>query len=261
MKDIHCHILFGLDDGSYNIEESIEIIENAINNGYTDLILTPHYREIQNYMADNRKKKKYFNCLLEEVDKRKLNINLFLGNEITLNDDFFYYLKTDQILSLNNSRYLLLELPFFEKFPNLKGVIKKIMELGYVVIIAHPERYEKYSVDDFVELVNEGVLLQGNIGSLYRKYGKFQEAKLKEMLKRHMIHFVGSDVHHSKQTSYSRIADVKEKLSILTGSVEMAEELISKNIGKVISDEEIVIYPIRKKVTKVRRLSNLIKLN
>jgi len=148
MKDIHCHILFGIYDGSYNLEESIKIIEKAINNGYTDLLLTPHYRQIQNYTADNKKKKKYFDCLLEEVEKRNLKVNIYLGNEITLDDDFFYYLKTNQILSLNDSRYLLIELPFFKKFPNLKSIVKDIMDLGYVIIIAHPERYEKYSVED-----------------------------------------------------------------------------------------------------------------
>ena len=49
MKDIHSHILFDIDDGAYNIEESIEIIKQAINNKYTDIVLTPHYRKKQNY--------------------------------------------------------------------------------------------------------------------------------------------------------------------------------------------------------------------
>lgn len=261
MKDIHCHILFGLDDGSYNLEESVKIIEKAISNGYTDLLLTPHYRYNQNYIADNRKKKKYFDCLLEEVEKRKLNINLYLGNEITLDDDFFYYLKTDQLLSLNNSRYLLIELPFFKKVSNLKNIIKDIMKLGYIVILAHPERYEKYSVEDFKELVDMGVLLQGSIGSLYRKYGRDAEDKLKEMLKKHMIHFIGSDVHHEKQSSYSRIHDVKEKVERLTGSSIITEELISTNIEKVIKNEDIKAYPVRKKVTKIKSLRKLIKMN
>lgn len=261
MKDIHCHILFGIDDGSYNLEESIKIIEKAISNGYTDLLLTPHYRYNQNYTADNKKKKKYFDCLLEEVEKRELNINLYLGNEITLDNDFFYYLKTNQLLSLNNSRYLLIELPFFKKVPNLKNIIKDIMELGYVVIIAHPERYEKYSVDDFKGLVDMGVLLQGNIGSLYRKYGRDAEEKLKEMLKRHMIHFIGSDVHHEKQSSYTRIQDVKEKIERLTGSSSIAEELISTNIEKVIKNEVIKTYPVRRRVTRVKSLRKLMKIN
>jgi len=106
-----------------------------------------------------------------------------------------------------------------------------------------------------------GVLLQGNIGSLYRKYGRSAEEKLEEMLKRHMIHFIGSDVHHVKQSSYTRIQSVKEKVEKLTGSSSMAQELVSTNIDKVIKDEEIKTYPVRRKVTRVRSLRNLIKIN
>lgn len=261
MKDIHCHILFGIDDGSEDINESIGIIEKAVDNGYTDLILTPHYRYDQNFIADNKTKMKVFRELKKEVEKRGIDVNIYLGNEITLDEDFFYYLKTNQILSLNESRYLLIELPFITKYPNLKEVIKKIMDIGLVVIIAHPERYLKYNVDDFVELVEMGVLLQGNISSLYGKYGKDAEDKIKEMLKRHMIHFLGSDVHMEKQTSYTRINDARERIAELTGSYDMADEIVSLNIDKVIKDKEIVPYPVRKKTTRVKALRSILRLN
>ena len=261
MKDIHCHILFGIDDGSEDIKESIKIIEKAVENGYTDLILTPHYRYDQNFIADNKTKMKVFRELKKEVEKREIDVNIYLGNEITLDDDFFYYLKTNQILSLNESRYLLIELPFIRKYPNLKEVIKKIIDIGLVVIIAHPERYLKYSVDDFVELVEMGVLLQGNISSLYGKYGKQAEDKISEMLKRHMIHFLGSDVHMEMQTSYMRINDAREKIAELTGSFDLADEITSLNIDKVIRDKEIIPYPVKKKTTRVKTLREILRLN
>ena len=71
MKDLHNHILFGIDDGSRDIEESIHIIEEAKRNGYTDLVLTPHYREKEGFTCDNKKKKKLFDILQEEVKKKK----------------------------------------------------------------------------------------------------------------------------------------------------------------------------------------------
>lgn len=258
MKDIHCHILFGVDDGSSDIDESIKIIEKAIDNGYTGLILTPHYRYDQNFVVNNKRKLRYFDCLKEEVYKRDLDINLYLGNEITLDEDFFYYLKTNQLLSLNDSRYLLIELPFTSKYPNLIDMIKSIMDLGYIVIIAHPERYEKYNLDDFEKMINMGVLMQGNISSLYGKYGEMPKTKIKEMLKRHMIHFIGSDIHHEKQTSYSRINDVKIKIEELTGSSEMAYELTCGNIDKVINNEVVEAYQVRKKITKIKSIKELI---
>ena len=91
MKDIHCHILYSIDDGAENIKESINIIKQAIDNNYTDIILTPHYRKIQGYVANNKKKKELFNKLKEEVKNNNLNINLYLGNEITVDEDVDYY--------------------------------------------------------------------------------------------------------------------------------------------------------------------------
>ncbi len=253
MKDIHNHILFGIDDGSENLEESIQIILKAVNNGYTKLILTPHYRVKQNYTCANHEKYKIFNQLQEEVEKRNIPIKLYLGNEITVDEDFFYYLKTNQFLSLNNSRYLLLELPFNRRFDGLEELFEEVQKMGLVPIIAHPERYQAYdNLDEFQEWIKKGILFQGNIGSLYGKYGIKEKEKLEGMLKRHMIHFIGSDIHHEQQKSYSRIHDVIAKIEELTGSREMAMELVDGNVDKVIHNEKINAYPPRKKKIKLK---------
>ena len=69
MKDIHSHILYALDDGADDIKESINIIKKAYNNGYTDLILTPHYRKIDGFICNNENKKSVFNTLKKELKK------------------------------------------------------------------------------------------------------------------------------------------------------------------------------------------------
>ncbi len=254
MKDLHNHILFGIDDGSRDIEESIEIIEEAKRNGYTDLILTPHYRQKEDFTCDNREKYKRFHVLEEEIKRRNIKINIYLGNEITLDEDFFYFLKTNQLVSLNASRYLLLELPFKSKLEDLEDIISELRSLDLIPIIAHPERYEAYNIEDFQKMIHEGVLFQGNIGSLYNKYGTKSKNVLEEMLRRHMIHFIGSDTHHSGQTSYSRIYDVVDRIENLTGSKEMAVELVDSNISKVIKNEILTAYPVREKKQGLRIL-------
>ena len=104
MKDIHSHILYSLDDGASDINESINIIKQAIDNGYTDIILTPHYRKIQGYVTSNKIKIDLFDDLKKEIKKKKIKINLYLGNEITIDEDLYYYMDTNQVLTLNNSR-------------------------------------------------------------------------------------------------------------------------------------------------------------
>lgn len=258
MKDIHNHILFGIDDGSESIEESIKIIKKAYENGYTDLILTPHYRRIQGFTCDNENKRKRFYELEVALKKEEIPVRLYLGNEITIDGNVLEYFDDEQVLSLNDSRYVLLELPFRSKFAMLHELIFKLQSMGYVPIIAHPERYEYYSdLTEFQQMIEEGALFQGNIGSLYRKYGRDVQHRLEEMLKRRMIHFIGSDVHHEKQSSYDRILDVERKIRELTGSSEIAKDLVDRNIEKVIKNEEVQVYSIREPRRRFRiRLGN-----
>jgi protein-tyrosine phosphatase len=42
MIDVHCHILPGIDDGAQNLDESIELINTAINDGISHIVAMPH---------------------------------------------------------------------------------------------------------------------------------------------------------------------------------------------------------------------------
>lgn len=261
MKDIHCHILYGIDDGSKDLEESIEILKSAVANGYTDIILTPHYRARQHYVCDNNEKLNRYKVLKQEVEKRNINIKLHLGNEITIDEDFFYYLNSKQTMFLANSKYILLELNFSNKSPYLDHIIDRLIRMNCIPIIAHPERYEKYEVKDFEKMIKKGVLLQGNIGSLYGKYGRDAKDKIIEMLEKHMIHFIGSDIHKETQDTYERVFDAFNKIAKITGSKEMTLELFDGNIDKVINNQIVKAYPIVKnKVSLTRLVENLIRV-
>ena len=244
MKDIHSHILYEIDDGSESLEESIEIIKQAIKNGYTDIILTPHYRKIQGYTKNNKIKKDVFKKLLKEVKQQKLKIKLYLGNEIAVDEDLFYYLKTNQVLTMNDSRYILLELPFSGRLKSLDSIFEELLEKNYIPIIPHPERYNDYKEKDFIEWSKLGILFQGNTESLYGGYGKHIQNKLEFMLKKHLISFMGSDIHKSCDLTYEK--DIENKLNNLLNDNNMVKELIDINIEKVIKNEEIKPYEIIK---------------
>ena len=51
MIDIHSHLLFGVDDGSRTLEESVHVIKKLSEVGYTDIILTPHYINDSTYVS------------------------------------------------------------------------------------------------------------------------------------------------------------------------------------------------------------------
>ena len=43
MIDVHSHVLPFVDDGSYSVEESLEMLKVMEQQGITDVICTPHY--------------------------------------------------------------------------------------------------------------------------------------------------------------------------------------------------------------------------
>ena len=99
MRDIHNHLLYGIDDGAKTIEDSERLLKELEKNKVTDIMFTPHYIIGSNYNANNAKKKKLLNEL-----KKKTKINLYYGNEVYIDNDIVEYIKNDEIASLNNSR-------------------------------------------------------------------------------------------------------------------------------------------------------------
>ena len=200
MIDIHNHLLYGIDDGSKSIEESIEVLKEMEKCGFTDIILTPHYIKDTRYSNSKTNNIELLNNLKEEILKKNININLYLGNEIYIDDDINDLVKENLASSLNNTNYLLIELPMSGEYAGYQEVFKELIDMGYKVILAHPERYltvqEDYSLVD--EFLNIGLYLQSNIDSLTGKYGPAAERVIIKLLKDDKISFLATDIHHPK---------------------------------------------------------------
>lgn len=235
MKDIHSHILYGIDDGSRSIEESIQLLDRQYDHGVTDIILTPHYIENSKYNCNNRKKKELFHELKQKYQK----INLYLGNEVYITENILELLKSEEIMTLNDSRYLLIELPMNSEIKNLDSIIFDLVRNNIVPIIAHPERYRyvQKNIHYFDEFRNMGVLLQGNYESLFNQYGSSAKKTLKKLLKEEMITFLGSDMHRIEYTTHLEM--LEKKLAKIVKDVKKRKQLLENNIEKVIRDEDI----------------------
>ena len=240
MKDIHSHLLFGIDDGCKDINESISLLKEAEKQGVTELMITPHYIEESKYNCNNEEKQKLFDQLVEKGKEENINIKLYLGNEVFINDNFLKLLKKKEIKTLNNSKYVLLEFPFGNMLYNTKDIIYELVVAGYVPILAHPERYRIFQrhPDHIEEYLRMGVLLQGNYKSLFGKYGREAKKTLIYLLKKHQITFLGSDCHHEKDF---KIKKLKKKLKSIVKSDNMIEDLLENNFNKVVMNENFGI--------------------
>lgn len=240
MEDLHSHLLFGIDDGTKSMEESIAILKKMESMGIEELVLTPHYVENTKYNWNNINKIRLYQTLMAKVEEEDIKIKLYLGNEVFITPNIVKLIEMEEIASINNSRYVLIEFPLKQIYNNTSLIISDMVSHGYTPILAHPERYEEFQ--EHPEIVEEylkmGVLLQGNFTSLFGKYGKASEKTLKYFLKNKWISFLGSDTHH--EYSYE-VKKLEKKLYKITKDRQYIEDLLHNNFDKVINDQDITM--------------------
>ena len=110
MIDIHSHILPEVDDGSRSKAETITMISEAYKNGITDIIATSHYME-GNYEVNKSKREEMVNILKKILTIKELPVKIYIGAEVYISSNLIKNIKDNEIPTLNNSKYLLFELP------------------------------------------------------------------------------------------------------------------------------------------------------
>ena len=236
--DIHSHVLYGVDDGSRALEESLEIIEYLKSTGIYDIVLTSHYIKDTKYDSDVEKRSKIINNLKNKITDK--NVNIYLGNEVFICDEVIDLYKRKQITTLNNSKYMLIELPLSNNFKNYQNVLCDITDNNIIPIMAHPERYKFIQKDKerINELIEYGCLLQCNIDSLTGKYGNDAKKIMKWLLKHDLVSFVATDTHRVGNSK--ELEKAYKKLKKLVGE-EKYLELTYINPKRVLEDKNIDI--------------------
>ena len=189
MIDVHSHILPGIDDGARTFEHSVEIVRILANQGVTEIIAAPHFVNDSIYMSSKADNAKLLKELQRRLEEESIDVKLHLGNEIYIERNIKELLKKRQITTMAGGAYLLIELPLNDEFPNYNDIFGELMNSGYKVLLAHPERYA-FCQEDFeklMELYEMGVLLQCNLGSILGKYDKHAKKTLIRLAKEKMI--------------------------------------------------------------------------
>ncbi|MFQ3576456.1 MAG: CpsB/CapC family capsule biosynthesis tyrosine phosphatase [Cytophagales bacterium] len=200
--EFHNHILPGLDDGSRDVFESLELLKNMQELRKEKVVMTPH---IISDMYKNSPETILPKLELLKIEAQKANINLELhaAAEYYVDETFLDLSKSDNpILSFGTKKkYVLIETAFMNKSPFLKEVIFNLQSRGYVPILAHPERYV-YLYDDFEkyeDIFDSNIKFQINILSLAGYYSPEAKKIAEKLIDAKMVHFLGSDCHNMKQ--------------------------------------------------------------
>ena len=231
MIDIHSHLVPGVDDGSQSIEESLALLKQAEKDGITELITTPHFMKNGEFRIKALELVKRFNELKQAYQG---SIKLHLGNELYIHPDLPELLEQGDILTLAESKTILVEFPF-QSYKNEYDEILYELSLKYRIIIAHPERYHYVQEDPnfCLRWLKEGYLLQSNQNSLFKKETK---KILFTMIEHGFVSFVASDAHNEY-----RPLILKEAHDLLEEEfgASIAKQLTEENPGKLLINEEI----------------------
>lgn len=217
--DIHSHFLPGIDDGSPDVETSINLLSQAQNMGFKKFYCTPHvihgvwdndYQTISN---------------ATELLKKSLpkEFPLSFAAEYMIEHDFMKIIQTEKILNLKDE-YILVEFSYRDYTQIAEQVIFNLQIKGYKPILAHPERY-MYFYDDYSILENFknlGCLFQMNLLSLTDYYGEGITKHLEKLIDKGLYDFVGSDIHAQRHIDSFQKKIKKKNLSYL-------KELIRNN--------------------------------
>lgn len=191
MIDIHTHILPDVDDGSKDLETSILMIEREIEQGVTDIVLTPHVQS-RVTKANTAKRKAQFELLKEEVSKRGLNVNLHLGAEIM----YHIHIETDfSKYHFGNHKYVLIEFSTKVESP-IEDVCYDVMAMGYQVIVAHIERYNYLTIEDIQRIKLSGALIQVNASAILNNDKLANKKTVKKLIKANLIDIIATDTHN-----------------------------------------------------------------
>lgn len=200
--DMHCHLLWGVDDGAHTLQDSKEMISLLKMKGFKGAYCTPHI--ISRYPSNTPTSlKTRFRELLEALPDS--DFDLRLAAEYMLDENFEQMITEEEPLS-HDGRHLLVELPQF-RLPNAwMDMIQLVQEREYVPVLAHPERYGKIMPpEELASLASRGIRFQGNIGSLFGLYGKSCQETARKFRKENLYLWWGTDGHNANMLKKFRL--------------------------------------------------------
>lgn len=236
--DIHAHILPGVDDGSSSMEETRQMLQQAIEQGIGTIIATPHYAAgAKNASVEQLQQIR--ELVQEEASKLDNNLKILLGNELYYSESIIDSLKAKEALTLAGSRYILVEFSVNESYRTIYKGLGELVCAGYAPILAHVERYLglQRREDLMMELNELGCYIQMNSNSLLGGMFHTEANYHRKLFNQGLIHLIGSDCH-DKKVRVPRMKVVVEALQ-KKSDPELMNQIFTRNPLKILENTYI----------------------
>lgn len=226
--DIHTHILPQIDDGSRSWEQTERMLRIQQEQGVTDIIATPHFDWEENYQ--NPEQIRELVAQANELAARVTpGITIYSGCEVLYSPGVIEAYKKGDILTLAESRYVLVEFFPRSSYQEIEEGIRSFVREGLVPVIAHVERYQclMNEYDRLYELSKMGAVMQMNSRSFLGKRFDKRARLCRKMIENGYVQFLGSDCHNDGQ----RPPQMKQSYDCLLklGGTELADAITRRN--------------------------------
>ena len=162
--------------------------------GFNKIITTPHIMS-DLYKNNPQIINSSLLTLKQKLEEEKIEIDINAAAEYYVDYDFEQRIGKERFMTLDD-KHLLIEFSFLESPRNMDDIIFKLQLEGYVIVLAHPARYQYFSLEDYMSLHNRGVLFQLNLLSLIGYYSSQVKQNAELLINNNMVSFVGTDCHN-----------------------------------------------------------------
>ncbi len=196
---MHCHVLWGIDDGPEAIEGSVALARAAAQAGTRTLVATPHVSA--RYRNDPTTIARLVDELNERLAAEEVAVEVLTGAEIAIVSVVEVEASQLRSLGLGGGEWLLMEPPFSPIAAGLQNTLSSLQRQGHRILLAHPERCPAFHRDPalLASLTDSGVLTSVTAGSLVGRFGEAVRSFALRLIDGGMVHNVASDAHDHLQ--------------------------------------------------------------
>jgi protein-tyrosine phosphatase len=236
MIDLHSHILPGIDDGAADLGVALEMAGAWAADGVSVVACTPHILPGL-YHNTGPQIRRAIQELQNALDQEGIPLRLVTGADNHVVPDFVAGLQSGRLLSLCDSRYVLVEPPHHTAPPHLEDLFFGLLVAGYVPILTHPERltWVPSRYESIQRLVQAGVWMQITSGSLTGAFGRAAQYWAERMLEEGCVHILATDAHDCERRP-PKLSRGRDSAAKRVGSQE-AERLVLTRPRGILSNE------------------------
>ncbi|RPH93148.1 hypothetical protein EHM69_11070 [candidate division KSB1 bacterium] len=197
MIDLHNHVLPGVDDGAYDLEMALRMLDIAAGQGITHVACTPHGHDRMNEETD-RLYQSVFLELQKAVEELGIPVQLALGTEIMLGVELLRVLHLPCATYHGAGKYFLLEFPIETPFEIILNVTTTAHRANRRPVLAHFERFARaMRTKEYVKKIREaGAVISLDAGSLVGQFGAVIEKRARQLLEWDVVDLLASDAHN-----------------------------------------------------------------